>query len=130
MLSTINEFAAHGLKAVCISSNDAVQYPEDNFELMQEKARAWKAAYPELDLPYLYDESQAVAHSFDAACTPECYLFVNGKLAFHGAPNSNPKDPSAPRSEYLRDALQAAFSNAAISAPYCHPLGCSIKWKR
>ncbi len=129
LLKTIAEFNSKGLKSVIISSNDAAQYPEDGFEKMKENAASWKEKYPALELPYLYDESQTVARTFDAACTPECYLFVDGKLAFHGAPNSNPKDPAAPRAEFLRTALENVFAGAPIKAPYCHPIGCSIKWK-
>lgn len=129
LLKTVAEFSSKGLKTVIISSNDAGQYPEDGFEKMAEKAATWKTKYPTLELPYLYDESQTVARSFDAACTPECYLFVDGKLAFHGAPNSSPKDPSAPHTEFLKNALRNVFAGEAIKAAYCHPIGCSIKWK-
>ena len=133
MLSVINEFSSQGLKAVFISSNDALKYPEDNFAKMQEKTRAWTEKFPRLVLPYLFDESQSVARSFDAACTPECYLFVDGKLAFHGAPNSDPKNTGlkegqTERTNFLRAALTDVFAKTAIKARYCHPIGCSIKW--
>lgn len=129
MLETFTKYGARGVKIVLISSNDAVQYPDDGFPQMKARAESWKAALNGVDLPYLYDESQTVAKAFDAACTPECYLFVGGKLAFHGAPNSSPKDPSTPRTEFLRTALEQATTGRPISPPYCHPIGCSIKWK-
>src|SRR6185312_6595678 len=90
LLAAIRHFEPKGLKTVIISSNDAAQYPEDSFDNMKLKAKSF-----DFPCPYLYDEKQEVARAFDAACTPECYLFDgHGKLAYHGTINDNPKDPS------------------------------------
>ncbi len=90
LIAIVNKFQRDGLKTVTISSNDALQYPEDDFERMQEKSLAMNLPYP-----YLYDETQQVAKDFDAACTPEFFLFdANQKLVFHGTINDSPRDPS------------------------------------
>jgi thiol-disulfide isomerase/thioredoxin len=126
MLAQIaRKYAPLGLRTVTINSNDPVAYPDDSFEKMQAKSVALKLPYP-----YLWDESQVVARAFDAACTPECYLFdSNLKLAFHGAITDVPKDPSKPRADHLSPAIEAVLHGQEPTAKFVHPLGCSIKWK-
>jgi peroxiredoxin len=122
----IKTYQSKGLKVVAISSNDAVAYPEDNFEKMQEKARTLKLTYP-----YLYDKTQEVARAFDAACTPECYLFNSEqKLTFHGTINDSPRDPSKATHQYLETALSQIFSGTQPEPAFVNPIGCSIKWVR
>lgn len=70
LISIVKRFQADGLKTLTINSNDAGKYPEDSYEKMKEKAAVLSLPYP-----YLHDESQGVARAFDAACTPEFYLF-------------------------------------------------------
>lgn len=119
------EWHPRGLKVIGISSNDAVQYPEDSFDKMKEKSIA-----TQLPWPYLYDESQSVARAFDAACTPECYLFNKaGLLCYHGAINNSPKDPSQASQNHLLAAVSQCIERGACSPSYVHPIGCSIKWK-
>lgn len=121
----ISEFQPSGLKVIAISSNDAAQYPEDSFEKMKEKALNFNLSYP-----YVYDETQEVARQFDAACTPECYLFdSNLKLAFHGTVNDSPRDASKATRSYLSDAIQQVLAGKKASPDFFHPIGCSIKWK-
>jgi peroxiredoxin len=125
LVRLVREFEPKGLRTVAINSNDAQKYPDDSFEMMQQKAKI--AALP---YPYLHDESQEVARSFDAACTPEFYLFnAAGKLCYHGTINDSPKDASKVSKQHLRTALEQLFSGAEVSPGYVHPLGCSIKWK-
>ncbi len=124
-LETVQAFADDGLKVVAISSNDAEQYPEDSFDKMKEKAAALT-----LPFPYLYDETQGVASAFDAQCTPECFLFnAEGKLAYHGKINDNPKDPAAAKINYLDLAIRQVLQKGMAEPNFVHPLGCSIKWK-
>ena len=66
-----NDYQNQGLGIVAISSNDVETYPEDSPECMREEAKKWQYAFP-----YLYDESQQVARDYDAACTPDFYLFI------------------------------------------------------
>lgn len=123
--AAVNKFLPDGLKVIAISSNDAVQYPEDGFTKMQEKAQQLKLPYP-----YLYDETQEVAKAFDAACTPELYLFDRSqKLVFHGTVNDSPRDPSKVTTEYLSEAIAAVLEGSVPAQQFVHSIGCSIKWK-
>jgi peroxiredoxin len=127
-LSLIKLVRAHqkeGLTAIAISSNDAVQYPEDSFEKMKQHAI-------DLDLPYryLYDESQAVAKAFDAVCTPEFFLFDRaGILVYHGAINDSPRDPSKVKVDFLGTAVRQLLAGKSPEPNFVSPLGCSIKWR-
>lgn len=122
----ILKYKDYGLKTVAISSNDAVQYPEDSFEKMKDKSESLGNPFP-----YLYDETQDVARSFDAACTPECYLFdSSGKLVFHGTVNNSPRDPSAATEKYLEKAISQLINDEEVNPSFVHPMGCSIKWKQ
>ncbi|MBX7143550.1 MAG: thioredoxin family protein [Oligoflexia bacterium] len=125
LIQLVREFASKGLVAVTINSNDAVQYPDDSFENMKVKAREMNLPYP-----YLYDESQAVARSFDAACTPEFYLFdAHSKLAYHGTINDSPRDPTKVTKHHLAQAITQVLEGKPATPNYVHPIGCSIKWR-
>lgn len=125
LLRIVSRFAPEGLKTVAISSNDAAQYPEDSFEKMKEKAISMR-----LPFPYLYDETQEVAKAFDAACTPEMYLFDSqSKLVYHGTINDSPRDPSKVTKDYLSAAIASVLEGGTPEPQYVHPVGCSIKWK-
>jgi peroxiredoxin len=120
----ITTYQKKGLKAVVISSNDALQYPEDSYEKMREKAK-------DMPCPYLYDETQAVAKMFDAQCTPECYLFNSERaLVFHGAINDSPRDVSQVKQSHLATAIDQLLAGANPKPQFVHSIGCSIKWKR
>lgn len=121
----IADLQPQGLRVIAISSNDASQYPDDSFEKMKEKSDIFKLSYP-----YLYDESQAVAKLFDAACTPECYLFDGRqKLVFHGTINDSPRDPTKASKSYLAEAIKQVLAGQSVNPSFVHPIGCSIKWK-
>ena len=125
LIKIVHNFQKQGLKAVAISSNDAAQYPEDSFELMQKKSKDM-----DLPFPYLYDETQEVAKSFDAACTPECYLFdSNQHLAYHGTINDNPRDKTRVNQDYLSAAIENVLAGKKPEPEFVHPIGCSIKWR-
>ena len=75
-----NDYQNQGVGIVAISSNDVETYPEDSPECMREEAKKWQYAFP-----YLYDESQQVARDYDAACTPDFFLYdVNLELVYRG----------------------------------------------
>lgn len=126
MLMTIaRRFQPEGVKIVTINSNDPVTYPDDSFENMKQKASRMSLPYP-----YLFDESQEVARMFDAACTPEFYLFDrNLSLVYHGTINDSPKDPTRVTKDYISDAIIAVLEGRTPQPQFVHPLGCSIKWK-
>lgn len=125
LIEVVKRFENQGLRTVAISSNDAVKYPEDSFEKMKDKAAVMKLPYP-----YLYDESQEVAKLFDAACTPEMYLFDSAMtLVYHGTINDSPRDRSKVTREYLSSAISDALAGRTPESQFVHPIGCSIKWK-
>jgi peroxiredoxin len=125
MNKVIQEFQSQGLRVLAINSNDAEQYPDDSFEKMKEKSDSLELSYP-----YLYDQSQEVAKLFDAACTPECYLFdAEQKLVFHGTVNDNPRDPTKASKGFLAAAIKQVLAGESPNPNFVHPIGCSIKWK-
>ena len=74
------EYADQGVSTIAISSNDVANYPQDSPEKMKELAQAKGFSFP-----YLYDESQSVAQAYEAACTPDFYLFNNQmELVYRG----------------------------------------------
>ncbi|MCB0322255.1 MAG: thioredoxin family protein [Bdellovibrionales bacterium] len=126
----IDELAARfrdeGVPFVLVCSNDADAYPEDNFENMIEKSRQYG-----FRVPYLHDESQAVARAYDAACTPEAYVFDSEhRLRYHGMIDDNHEHADQVESRYLEDALEAILNGLEPQTPLTHVIGCSIKWRR
>jgi peroxiredoxin len=126
LASFARECAARGVKMVAISSNDVASHPEDGPAQMAEEAR--RAGYV---FPYLYDESQAVAKAFRAACTPELYVFdAKGRLAYRGRfDESTPKNHAPVTGREARRAIEALLSGSAPDADQKPSIGCSIKWK-
>lgn len=122
-----NDYKSKGVAFVAISSNDAVNYPMDGPELM--KTHAEEVGYP---FPYLYDESQLVAKAYDAACTPDFYLFDGDlKLAYRGRLDDSRPNSGTPLSGTdLRQALDAVLSGEQPTAKQYPSAGCNIKWKR
>jgi peroxiredoxin len=118
--------AEHGVKMVAISSNDATTYPADAPERMAEDAATFN--YP---FPYLYDESQAVAKAFDAACTPDFFTFDRqGRLAYRGQfDDSRPGNGKVVTGEDLRSAVDALVAGRSPALDQKPSIGCNIKWR-
>lgn len=124
VLDTAREYGARGVRFFAINANDAERYPADSFAAMQERIAA--DPWP---MPYLHDESQAVARAYDAQTTPDVYVFdADLKLAYSGAPDADYDDP-AQNAAWLRGALDAVFAGAAADPVETGPVGCSIKWR-
>lgn len=111
---------------VAISSNDAENYPDDSPEGLKEQAQRLSFRFP-----YLYDESQAVARAYDAACTPDIYLFDGDfKLVYRGQfDGSRPGNGVPVTGKDLRSALDAVLHGAKPNADQKPSIGCNIKWK-
>jgi peroxiredoxin len=116
----------HGVPMVAISSNDASTYSSDGPGPMAQDAEHF--AYP---FPYLYDESQDVAKAFDAACTPDFFVFdAQGKLAYRGQfDGSRPSNDIPVTGEDLRAAVDALLAGERPSPDQRPSIGCNIKWK-
>jgi peroxiredoxin len=115
-----------GVGMVAISSNDAVAYPDDGPEAMASEAK--QSGYV---FPYLFDESQEVARAFDAACTPDLYIYdAQGKLAYRGQfDDSRPKNTLPVTGADARAAVDALLAGQAPTADQKPSIGCNIKWK-
>ncbi|HTB84121.1 MAG TPA: thioredoxin family protein [Candidatus Sulfotelmatobacter sp.] len=120
------DYAAKNVGITGISSNNAQSHPADGPEKMKEEAR--NAGYV---FPYLYDESQAVAKSYRAACTPDIFLFdKNRKLVYRGQfDDSRPGNGIPVTGKDLRAALDAVLAGKAVSENQKASMGCNIKWK-
>lgn len=120
------DYQAKGVQFVGISSNDVDRYPQDSPEKM--KALAEEVGYT---FPYLYDESQEVAKAYDAACTPDFYVFDGaGKLFYRGRlDESRPKNDKPLTGADLRGALDAVLAGEPAPDKQYPSGGCGIKWK-
>lgn len=121
-----NEYKNKGISFIAISSNDVVNYPQDSPDKMQ--THALENNYP---FPYLYDETQEIAKAYDAACTPDFYLFdSNLKLTYRGQlDNSRPGNDIPVTGEDLRNAIDSIVNNTAMNPIQKPSIGCNIKWK-
>ncbi|MEQ8925445.1 MAG: thioredoxin family protein [Fulvivirga sp.] len=120
------DYIPEGIKFIAISSNDVENYPEDSPELMREEAKKW--GYP---FPYLYDETQAVARAYDAACTPDFYVFDKSmELIYRGQlDDSRPGNGKPLTGADLRGALDDYLKGNPISDQQIPSQGCNIKWR-
>ena len=121
-----NDYISKGVIFIAISSNDVVNYPDDAPDKMKENARVLKFPFP-----YLYDESQDVAKAFDAACTPDFFLFnKNGELAYRGQlDDSRPSLDLPVTGKDLRAALDNTIAGKPVAEFQRPSIGCNIKWK-
>jgi peroxiredoxin len=126
LVDIANEYQKKGIKFVAISSNDLENYPQDGPKQM--KLQAKKLNYP---FPYLYDETQAIAKAYDAACTPDFFLFDEKlKLVYRGQ-----MDDSRPGNDHpidgadLKNAMECLLQNTSNTLPQKPSIGCNIKWK-
>ncbi len=120
------EYQPQGLAVVGINSNDASNYPDDSPEKM-----AAEVATQGYTFPYLYDESQAVAKAYMAACTPDFFLFdENKKLVYRGQfDDSRPRNDIPVTGVDLRSAVDALLNGDEIEEQQKPSMGCNIKWK-
>ena len=115
------------VRFVAISSNDASTHPQDGPGPMAEEARRHGFTFP-----YLYDEAQTAARDFDAACTPDFFVFdAEGKLAYRGQfDDSRPNNPLPVTGSDVRAAVDALLAGQAPSPDQKASIGCGIKWKQ
>jgi peroxiredoxin len=122
----VKDYQAKGVTVIAINSNDATAYPADSPAKMKEEKVA--AGYT---FPYLYDESQAVAKAYSAACTPDFFVYdKNRKLVYRGQMDaSRPGNDKPNDGADLRAALDAVLAGKAPSTTQMPSIGCNIKWK-
>ena len=120
------DYLPKGVGIVAISSNDIENYPDDSPEKMKEDAE--KYGYP---FPYLYDETQAIAKAYKAACTPDLFLFdQKHELVYRGQfDSSRPSNDESVTGEDLREATDKVLAGEDMPENQTPSIGCNIKWK-
>jgi peroxiredoxin len=125
LLDVARDYEARGVRLLAINPNDAVRYPRDSFEAMQERVRrdgGWPA-------PYLHDATQEVAAAYGARTTPDVFVVdADGRVAYRGAPDADYDDPGQ-GAAWLREALDAVLEGRRPARARTEPVGCSIKWR-
>ncbi|NNC50906.1 MAG: thioredoxin family protein [Flaviramulus sp.] len=126
IVSIANEYDKKGISFIAISSNDVINYPQDSPEKMAINAKENNYRFP-----YLFDDTQQVAQAYDAACTPDFYMFnSNLKLEYRGQlDDSRPGNGIPVTGKDLKHALNCLIDgdeNNNIQKP---SIGCNIKWK-
>lgn len=126
LVRVANDYKEKGIAFIAISSNDIENYPQDAPHLMKENALSEGFTFP-----YLYDGSQEVARAYDAACTPDFYLFdADLNLVYRGQlDDSRPGNGIPVTGKDLREAMNAVLSSQPVSPDQKPSIGCNIKWK-
>lgn len=127
IVSLANYYIPKNVSFIAINSNDVEHYPEDSPEEMIKISK--KLNYP---FYYLFDETQEVAREYNAACTPDFFIFNNKKaLVYHGQlDDSRPGNDIPTTGKDIRNALDNILENKKIHATQKPSVGCNIKWKK
>ena len=120
------KYQQSGIKFIAISSNDVLNYPEDSPELMKENAIEYNFCFP-----YLYDETQQTAKVYDAACTPDFYVYNSDlELVYRGQlDDSRPGNNIDCDGTDLINAINCLCNDEINARPQKPSIGCNIKWK-
>jgi len=125
LISMARKYQERGVQFVAICSNDPENYPDDSFESMAERAQ--EKDYP---FPYLQDESQEVAKAYEAACTPDFYVFdADRQLKYRGRFDETRPSHGEPHGDDLRQALDEVLEGGEVTMEQKPSMGCNIKWK-
>ena len=120
------ELKEHGIGSVAISANDPTDYPEDSFDNMKRVAERLRFPFP-----YLWDESQQVAHAYDAVCTPDFFGFNQKlELQYRGRLDASRTSPVPDARRDLFEAMVQVAQAGKGPAEQISSMGCSIKWKQ
>ena len=119
------DYGSDGLGIVAISSNSVITHPEDAPGRLRAMAEGLG-----FNFPYLYDESQAVAKAYTAACTPDFFLFdADNRLAYRGRlDGSRPGNGISVDGRDLRSAIDSVLAGSEVSETQLPSAGCNIKW--
>ena len=125
LIAIQRDYADKGVQLVGINPNDDENYPDDSFDKM-----VARAAEKGFNFPYLRDESQEVARAYDAACTPDIFVFDRDrKLVYNGRIDDNWQQPENVTRRDLRAVLDATLEGKPFDFEPVASMGCSIKWK-
>jgi peroxiredoxin len=125
IIEVANKYQAKGIRFIAISSNDIEKYPDDAPDKMRKTAN--ELHYP---FPFLYDESQAVAKAYQAACTPDFYIFDKDLACVYRGrfDDSRPGKNIPVTGQDLTQALDAIIAGKPVSTDQHPSMGCNIKW--
>ena len=120
------DYTSKGISFIAINSNDVENYPDDSPENM--KIVAERLGY---SFPYLFDETQEVARAYDAACTPDFYIFDSDLLCVYRGQmdESRPGNGKPVTGGHIREALDRILDEESVSEVQIPSIGCNIKWK-
>ncbi|MFO7679481.1 MAG: thioredoxin family protein [Chloroflexota bacterium] len=126
LVSLARDYQPQGVTFIAISSNDVEAFPADAPERMKEVAE--EQGYP---FPYLYDADQSVARAYQAACTPDLYIFDAGlELVYRGQlDDARPRNDVPVTGKDVRAALDAILAGEPVAAEQRPSIGCNIKWR-
>ncbi|HKC34827.1 MAG TPA: thioredoxin family protein [Chitinophagaceae bacterium] len=126
LIKLTNDYKNKGIGFVAISSNDVINYPDDSPGLMKQVAKQLK--YP---FPYLYDESQEIAKAYNAACTPDFFIYDKDlHLVYRGQlDDSRPGNEIPVTGKDIRQALDCLINDRPVPQEQRPGIGCNIKWK-
>lgn len=126
LVALARDYTHRGVSFIAISSNDVENYPQDAPDKMKELAAQWGNPFP-----YLYDESQDVARAYQAACTPDFFVFDKDmKCAYRGQlDDARPKNDIPVTGKDLRAALDNVLAGKPVDPEQTPSIGCNIKWK-
>lgn len=126
LVGLANDYMKKGIAFIAISSNDVVNYPQDSPELMKKTAEELKFPFP-----YLYDETQEIAKAYNAACTPDVFIYDSDlKLVYRGQlDDSRPGNNIPVTGADTRSALDCILKNVPVPTDQKPSIGCNIKWK-
>jgi thiol-disulfide isomerase/thioredoxin len=128
LIAIAQQYAGLGISTIAISSNDIQNYPQDAPDKMRELMAEWGNPFA----AYLYDETQAAAKSYQAACTPDIYLFdANLACVYRGRLDAaTPSNTEPLTGADLRAALDNLLAGQPINPEQIPSIGCNIKWKQ
>ena len=121
-----NDYTNKQVRFIAINSNNIEDYPDDSPENMKKTAHEQGYSFP-----YLFDETQEVARAYQAACTPDFFIFdKNMKLAYRGQlDDSRPGNNIDVTGSSIRTALDCLLSDKPVPFEQKPSIGCNIKWK-
>jgi thiol-disulfide isomerase/thioredoxin len=127
LVEVANQYQNQGIQFVAINSNDAKSYPADSPDNM--KLEAQKHQYP---FPYLFDDTQEVAKAYQAACTPDFYVFDKNLLCVYRGrfDDSTPGNKKPVTGRDLIHVLDDVLHGNPVSEDQKPSVGCNIKWKK
>lgn len=127
LVTMVKKYQSKGITFIAINSNDVKNYPDDSPENMRVTAEEYGYSFP-----YLYDETQSVAKAYQAACTPDFYVFdANLDCVYRGRfDDATPGNNNPVTGKELSQALDQLLSNQPISSTQNPSVGCNIKWKK